>query len=555
MTDNALRAVVIGGGVGGIATAALLARGGARVTLLERHAHLGGRAGRLVVDGFTFDTGPSWFLMREAFAQFFALLGRDVDEELDLLDLDPRYLVYFEAESPTEPGERLDVLDDPEANYAAFNALRPGEGDAIRAYAAEAKGLYDLALKRFLYTTFERPMSVANASTLRSLPRLTSLLTRSLGSKVNATVRDPRLRQVLGFHAVYLGSSPARVPSLFSYMSHLHLTDGVRYPRGGMYSVIEALERAAVAEGVQIRLSTPARRIVVEPNGIASGVEIDGGEVLPADLVVSAADMHHTETELLSRAHRWQPEPKWKDRQSGIGAMVVMAGVEGPLPQLAHHTLFFTRDWKSNFDSIVGDGQLSPPFPATIYATRASATNPDAAPPGHENLVLLVPFPADPTLGATEQGRAELHAAAQRYLRQVGDWAGVPDLAARATVYSVTTPADFATELGTWQGSAMGLEHTLRQSAMFRPGNVSATVPNLLYAGSSTTPGVGLPMCLISAELVAKRLLGATGAEPLRTPAPEGFLRRSRRTDVLGTIVRQGRPPSTAKARPASPGN
>lgn len=549
MKDGGLKIVIIGGGIGGLATAALLARGGASVTLLEQGEQLGGRAGQLKVDGFTFDTGPSWYLMPEAFAQFFALLGRDVNRELDLIDLDPRYRVYFEADSATEPGETLDVVAEADANYAAFNAWSAGDGDAMRLYAAEAKELYDLALERFLYTSFERPTTVANSAVLRSLPRLGALLTRSLGAKVAARIRDPRLRQILGFHAVFLGSSPRRAPSLFSLMSHLDLTDGVRYPRGGMYTLIEALERIAVEEGVTIRTSTEVTRILIEPTGIASGVQLDQGETLKADIVVSGADMHHTETELVAPAHQWQPEPRWKNRQPGISALLIMAGVKGELPQLAHHTLFFTKDWESNFKKIVGKGKLSPPFPASIYVSRVSATNPDAAPAGDENLVLLVPFPADPELGATDLSRAQLHDAALNYLNQVGDWAGIGDLLDRTTIYNVTTPSDFATELHAWRGSALGLEHTVRQSAMFRPANISSTVPNLLYVGSSTTPGIGLPMCLISAELVAKRLLGATGPEPLKTPAPPGFLTRSRRTDALGTIVRQGGPLRSQRRR------
>lgn len=554
MTETPLEVVVIGGGIGGLATAALLARGGAHVTLLDKGDQLGGRAGQLKVDGFTFDTGPSWYLMPEAFTQFFALMGRDVSEELDLIDLDPRYRVYFEGNKVTGTAQRLDVVADAEANFATFNEWSAGDGDSMRAYATESKELYDLALDRFLYTTFERPRTVANGEVFRSLPRLARLLTQSLGAKVAARVRDPQLRQILGFHAVFLGSAPSRAPSLFSLMSHLDLTDGVRYPRGGMYALIEALERIAVEEGVHIRLRTPVRRILVEPNGIASGVQLDGGEVLGADVVVSGADMHHTETELIADAHQWQPEARWKNRQPGISALLVMAGVKGELPELEHHTLFFTKDWDANFASIVGSGELTPPFPASVYAARVTATNPGAAPAGHENLVLLVPFPADPTLGATGRSREELHDAARTYLTQVGDWAGIPDLLERTTIYNVTTPSDFATEFNAWRGSALGFEHTLRQSAMFRPANVSATVPNLLYTGSSTTPGIGLPMCLISAELVAKRLLGAIGPEPLTTPAPPGFLARSRRTDVLGTIVRQGNPPRPGRRRHPRPG-
>ncbi|PKQ27372.1 MAG: phytoene desaturase [Actinobacteria bacterium HGW-Actinobacteria-4] len=538
MNHTPSRIVVIGGGVGGLAAAALLARGGAHVTLLERHGRVGGRAGLLAIDGYTFDTGPSWYLMPEAFDQFFALFGRSAHQELDLVELDPRYRVFFEGEDPTGPAVTLDVGADPEANYALFNSWSPGDGDAMRAYAAESEQLYRLALARFLYTTFENPVKVANLKVMSQLPRLVSLLTRSLAAKVASKVSDPRLRQILGFHAVFLGSSPARTPSLFSLMSHLDLTDGVRYPRKGMYALIEAMERLAKDEGVEIRTNTNVTRIVVGADGLATGVELGDGEHVPADAVVSGADMHHTETVLLEPRHQWQPERTWAKRGPGVSALLVMAGVKGELPELAHHSLFFTSDWEANFDKIIGDGELTPPFPASVYASRVSVTNPDAAPAGHESLYLLVPFPADPTLGATPRSREQLEEFAWRYIEQIGQWASIPDLRERTTIYKITTPSDFVADFSAWKGSALGLEHTVRQSALFRPANVSKKVPNLLYVGASTTPGIGMPICLISAELVAKRLLGATTVSPLPTPAPAGFLSRSLRKDVLGSIAR-----------------
>ena len=539
MTDaSGPRIVVIGGGVGGLAAAGLLARGGATVTLVERHERVGGRAGLLERDGYRWDTGPSWYLMREAFDQFFALMGTSTAEQLDLIDLDPRYRVFYEGDDPAGAAESLDVVADPETNYAAFNELSPGDGDAMRAYAAESRELYQLALDRFLYTTFERVDKVPNAKVFSQLPRLVSLLTRPLGSKVAAHVRDERLRKILGFHAVFLGSSPSRAPSLFSLMSHLDLTDGVRYPRGGMYEVIRAFERLAVAEGVTLRTSANVTRIRVGDDGLASGVELESGEVIPADAVVSGADMHHTETQLLDEPHRWQPERKWAKRSPGVSSLLVFAGVEGALPELAHHTLFFSRDWEKNFKQIVGDGVLTPPFPASVYVSRVSVTDAGAAPEGHENFYMLVPFPADATLGATDESKAQLEEYAWRYIDQVAAWASIPDLRERTTIYGITSPHDFAHQLSTWRGSALGLEHTVRQSAVFRPGNASRKVPNLLYVGSSTVPGIGMPICLISAELVAKRLLGSTTASPLPTPAPRGFLARSVRRDVLGRIAR-----------------
>jgi len=215
-----------------------------------------------------------------------------------------------------------------------------------------------------------------------------------------------------------------------------------------------------------------------------------------------------------------------------------MAGVRGALPELAHHSLFFTRDWPGNFEALLGRGPTSlpqalrVPQAGSIFVSRTSATDADAASPGHENLFLLVPFPADPSLGLGADGRAALEAHADRYLDQVGTWAGIPDLRQRVVTRRVVGPADFARDFSAWRGTALGMEHTLRQSAMFRPGNVSARVPNLLYVGGGTIPGVGLPICLISAELVAKRLLGETSSRALPVPLRPGFLDFSRARDL-----------------------
>ena len=536
------RVVVVGGGIAGLATAALLGRGGADVTLLERHERVGGRAGLLEVDGFRFDTGPSWYFMPEVFEHFFALMGERVEDHLDLVRLDPAYRVFFEG-TDGGPVDVLDVTADPEANWAAFDALEPGAGARMRRYAAQSSDAYRMALDHFLYTTFARPDRAVSGDVLRRAGTLAGLLTSTLADRIARTVADPRLRQVLGYHAVFLGSSPYRVPALYSLMSHLDLVDGVRYPRGGMYTVIAAIERLAVAHGVRIRTGAEVASIDVDPagrslrhprrTGRARGVRLAGGEVVPADVVVSAADLHHTETRLLAPEHAGRAPGDWERRGPGISALLVLAGVRGALPELAHHSLFFTRDWPGNFRDILGadtasapDG-LRVPEVASMYVSRTTATDPAAAPPGHENVFVLVPYPADPALGGAGD-RAALEAHADRYLDQAGAWAGVPDLRERVVTRRVVGPADFARDFSAWRGTALGMEHTLAQSAMFRPGNVSARVPNLLHVGGGTIPGVGLPMCLISAELVAKRLLGDTSARPLPAPLRPGFLAAAR---------------------------
>ncbi|WP_426593226.1 phytoene desaturase family protein [Cellulomonas sp. McL0617] len=526
------RVVVVGGGIAGLATAALLARGGAGVTLLEAHDRVGGRAGLLERDGFRFDTGPSWYFMPEVFAHAFALLGERIEDYVDLVRLDPAYRLFPEQGAP------LDVVQDAEINWKAFDALEPGAGQAMRAYAQASTQAYRDALESFLYTTFARPDRLLTVDVLRRSPTLVDLLTHTLADRIEGTVENPVLRQVLGYPAVFLGSSPYRVPALYSLMSHLDLVDGVRFPRGGMYTIIEALERLAVREGVRIRTGAAVASIEVDPDGrrgVARGVRLATGELVAADVVVSAADRHHTETELLDARFSDLPAREWETRGPGISALVIMAGVRGELPELAHHSLFFTRDWRTNFEDILGTDRASTrtriPEVASLYVSRTTATDPSAAPDGHENLFVLVPFPADPSVG-------DLDAHADRYLDQIGTWAGIPNLRERVVVRELRGPADFARDFHAWRGSALGMEHTLRQSAMFRPGDASERVPNLLHAGGGTIPGVGLPMCLISAELVVKRMLGETSARPLPAPLRPGFLASARPRGVWSAVSR-----------------
>ncbi|MFD4990620.1 phytoene desaturase family protein [Cellulosimicrobium cellulans] len=544
---RAPRVVVVGGGISGLATAALLARGGAAVTLLERHEVLGGRAGTLELDGFRFDTGPSWYFMPEVFDHFFALLGTRVEDHLDLVPLDPAYRVFYEPDG-ADAASTFELSASPGVNRSRFDAVEPGAGGRLAAYAGEASEAYGLALDHFLYTTFERPDRALSPAVLRRLPRLAALLRESLADRAARAVEDPRLRQLLGYHAVFLGSSPYRAPALYSLMSHLDLVDGVQYPRGGMYTLVEAVERLARDAGAEVRTGADVSSIEVEPGagrrGRVAGVRLASGELVEADVVVSAADRHHTETALLEPRWADLPAAAWEDRGPGISALLVLAGVRGELPELAHHSLFFTRDWPANFDAVLGTDRRSDPRglrvpdPASLYVSRTSATDgpssgAPAAPPGHENLFLLVPFPADPTLGADAPSQRALEALADRYLAQVGSWAGIEDLPGRVVTRRVLGPAHFATELSSWRGGALGMEHTLRQSALWRPGNVSRRVDGLYHAGGGTIPGVGLPMCLISAELVAKRLLGETSSRPLPAPLRPGYLAASRRPERL----------------------
>jgi phytoene desaturase len=515
-------AVVVGGGIAGLASAALLAREGYSVDLLEQRDHLGGRVNSWESAGFRFDTGPSWYLMPEVFEHFFALFGSSAAEMLDLTLLDPGYRVFYENHHAP-----VDIGSDRCTNVATFERIEPGAGVRLEQYLDSAADAYDVAIRRFLYSSFDSLPSMLRWDVVARSPRLARLLTSSLDSFVASRFRDQRLRQILGYPAVFLGTSPERAPSLYHLMSHLDLEGGVLYPQGGFVRLVEAVADLARGAGARLHTGACVTGVSTRPAGRRGAgaavagvryVDADSAErELAADAVVGAADMHHMETGLLPERLQTYPERYWKTRDPGPGMVLACLGVRGALPQLAHHSLFFTQDWNRNFGDIFG-AEPRIPEPASSYVSRPSATDPTVAPVGCESLFVLVPVPADVTLGrggVDGDGDPAIEKVADAAIDQIATWASVPDLRSRIVVRRTFGPADFADDFNAWSGGALGPAHTLRQSALFRTGNVSRKVSGLYYAGASTLPGIGLPMCLISAELVVKRLRGDRSSMPL----------------------------------------
>jgi phytoene desaturase len=519
------RAVVIGGGISGLATAALLAEEGHDVVLLEARDAVGGRAGEWRSEGYRFETGPSWYLMPEVFDHFFRLLGSTADAELELQQLDPGYRVLFEPRDGAA-AEVVDIAADRARNMALAERLEPGAGPKLSRYLDSSRWVYETAKRYFLYTTFQdlRPLLVRDV--VRGLPRLVPMLAESLHRYVTRRFRDHRLAQILQYPAVFLGSSPYATPGMYHLMSTLDLEGGVLYPTGGITAVIDAIRKQAERRGVEIRTATAVARILTAGTAggrpRVTGVRTESGATVPADLVVSTMDLEAAERTLLPPALRTYDAGWWAKRTPGPSAVLVLLGVRGDLPELLHHTLLFTADWRTNFAAVMPKRRPGPPLPdeLSLYVCRPSATD-DVAPAGHENLFVLVPVTADPGIGhggVGGAGDAAVEAIADRAIEQIARWTGVGDLAERIEVRRTIGPADFVDDLAAWQGTALGPAHTLTQSALFRAGNVSTAVDGLLFAGGSTIPGIGLPMCLISAELVIKRLRGDTTAGPLPEP-------------------------------------
>lgn len=529
------RTVVIGGGFAGLATAGLLALDGHEVTLLEQSETLGGRSGRWSAEGFTFDTGPSWYLMPEVIDRWFRLMGSSASEELELRRLTPGYRTFFEEHLDEPP---VDVVSGRAREL--FDRLDPGSGRALEKYLDSGSEVYELAKKYFLYTNFTRLRELATPEVLRNLPRWGGLLGSSMERYIARRFRDPRERQLLGYPAVFLGASPATAPAMYHLMSHLDLTDGVQYPLGGFAALVDAMERLVRRAGVRIVTGARVTEICVAPEGVGTGRssplrgrrrgvvtgvayrEADGTPATePADVVVGAADLHHLQTALLPEPFR-APEARWKRRDPGPSGVLVCLGVRGKLPQLAHHNLLFTADWTGNFERIGTGRPLG--RETSSYVCMTSATDPGTAPAGDENLFILVPSPALPEWGhggedtpqGSRPGSATVERVADRAVEQLAHWAGIPDLGSRIAVRRTYGPGDFVANVNAWRGSLLGPGHTLRQSAMFRPGVRDRRIAGLFYAGSSVRPGIGVPMCLISSEVVrdAIREQGIGGWKP-----------------------------------------
>jgi phytoene desaturase len=521
------RVVVIGGGIGGIATAGLLAKDGHTVTLVEALPRLGGRAGLWEKDGFRFDTGPSWYLMPEVFDHWYKLMGTSADEHLSLSKLDPGYRVYFEPEG-SDRAEFIDVRASREENLALFEEMEPGNREAMERYLDSAKETYRIAKEYFLYTSFQdlRPLFVPEV--LKRTGTLVRLLTTPIMSFVKRHTKNPRIQQLLGYPAVFLGSSPFIAPSMFHLMSYLDLEDGVLYADGGFTRVIDTMGEVIKDHGVTVLTNARVSSICTERGGgrkaRATGVEYvdsDGTKhFVKADFVVSTTDLHHSETKLLPEELQTYPQSWWDKKLAGPSAVLLYLGVKGEVPELLHHSLFFTEDWNTNFSKIFANPPIIPD-PASLYVCKPSATDTAVAPKGDTNLFVLVPMPADISMGRgglNRTGDKAVEDVADRAIEQIAKWSGATDLADRIVVRRSVGPADFAGDLNAWKGTALGPAHTLGQSALFRAGNISKKVDGLYFAGSSTIPGIGLPMCLISAEVLVKRVRGDVSTTPLSEP-------------------------------------
>lgn len=487
--------VVVGGGMGGLASAARLAAAGHRVTVLERSASCGGKLGTFTRDGFTFDTGPSLLTLPSVYRDLFAATGADLDELVDLVPVDPACRYRFaDGTELAVPFERAAV---PGALEAAFGH---GAGEEWRRLMGDAERLWGLVGEPVL----RRPLN-GTGDLLRHARGVRDLMAiapwRTLRGTGRRRLSDPRARMLLDRYATYTGSDPRRLPAVLSVVPFVEQEFGAWHVRGGLRRLGDALVDRLVALGVDVRTNAEVTAIETGPAGVR-GVRLVDGERLAASVVVANADASHVYGDLLDDPRTRRPRQALRRTQPSLAGFVLLLALEGTTPDPGHHRVLFPAGYDAEFDAIFGRTPRPVDDP-TIYICAPG--DPQLHPPGCEAWFVLVNAPRhDPAAGVdwTLPGRAE------HYADRVLDVLAARGLDVRDRVRwrEIRTPADLESDTGAPGGAIYGPSSNGPRAALLRPAN-AAPVPGLYLASGSAHPGGGLPLVAMSAEIVA-RLVG-----------------------------------------------
>ncbi|MGN6687813.1 MAG: phytoene desaturase family protein [Actinomycetales bacterium] len=481
-TDNV---VIVGAGLAGLSTALRLAGAGRQVTILEREPVPGGRAGLLADGGYAFDTGPTVLTMPDLIADALDCVGERLEDWLNLVPVSPLYRATY------ADGSRLDVHADTDAMAAEIERVcGPQEAAGYRRYVDFVSQLYRHEMRDFIDRNIDSPLDLLTPS----LARLAAIGGfRRLAPKVEQFLRDDRTQRVFSFQAMYAGLSPYDALAIYAVIAYMDSVAGVYFPRGGMHALPRALAGAAEKHGVTIRYGTEVTR--VEHNGSrATAVVTSTGERIPADVVVLNPDLPVAYRDLL-RVEPWSV----KRLKYSPSCFLLLAGSSAEYPEAAHHNISFGTEWKQVFREIIDEGKvMSDP---SLLVTSPTRSDPTLAPDGRHIYYVLFPTP-------NNRAGIDWDRFAPAYRDQVVQtledrgWKGFGD---SIEVEHLTTPADWERR-GMMAGAPFAASHSFIQTGPFRPRNLWGD--NVVFTGSGTQPGVGVPMVLVSGRLAAERILG-----------------------------------------------
>jgi len=489
--------IIVGAGVGGIATAARLAKAGYQVTVVEKTNNPGGRMSVFEGDGFYFDTGPSLFLMPPTYAQTYADLGERMEDHLDLVRLDPTYRIHF------HDGSVLDLTSNVHRMHQQLEAIEPGAFQGLMRFLAQGYERYTVSLERFVGRNFYSLLQYFAPANLPLLFQLKPLVSHYRDT--SRCFRDSRLRAAFSFQNMYMGLSPYDAPATYSLLQYTEMVEGVWYPRQGMYAIVNSLTAIAERWGARFRYDAPVARVDVEGSR-TTGVTLESGEQIKADIVVVNADLPYAYAELLPDRRKAERLARLKHTSS---TLMFYWGLKGRRAERLHHHSIFLADhrYRESFSQIF-DHHLLPDEPS-FYIHSPVRTVPEFAPSDGDALMVLVPT------GHVDRSREQDWPALQQRARAwvLGRLAevGVTDVQERIVFERTLTPPDYRRIWNLSKGATFGLSHNVAQVGYLRPHNRHARYKNLYFVGASTHPGTGVPIVLLSARLIEERILKEQG--------------------------------------------
>jgi phytoene desaturase len=473
---------IIGSGFSSLATSCYLAKYGFKVTVYEKNDYLGGRARQLKRDGFTFDMGPTWYWMPDVFESFFADFNAKPSDYYELKKLNPAYSVYFDTLDYVTIVDNLDDI----AN--TFETIETGSGEKLKLFISQAKNNYDIAIKDLVYKPGE---SIFELITPKTIGKLNQFLS-TVASDVRKIFKNKRLQSILEFPALFLGAKPSNTPSFYNFMNYADFGLGTWHPKGGMYVVINGMVALAKSLGVDFENYANVQKIAVKNNRV-EGLWIDD-YLVKSDLVVSGADYAHTE-QLLPEANRQYTDAYWNKKTFAPSSLLFYVGLNKPVKNVEHHTLFFDTDFDAHAKSIYDTPEW--PEKPLFYASFPSKTDITVAPEGKEAAIFLIPLA--PGIEDSDEIRAV-------YFEKIID--RLEDLTKQNVRSNILFKESFGInnfieDYNSYKGNAYGLANTLMQTAFLRPKLKSNKVKGLYFTGQLTVPGPGVPPSLISGKLTA----------------------------------------------------
>ena len=479
-------AVVIGSGFGGLAAAIRLGARGYRVTVCEKLDKPGGRAYVYEQDGFVFDAGPTIVTAPFLLEELWQLCGRDMAEDIDLRAIDPFYRIRF------DDGSHFDYSGDRETMRAEITRFNPADFEGYERFLEASSMLYDIGFDQLLSVSFD-----SFGKMIRVLPDLVrAQFYRSVHSLVARYIEHPKLRQVFSFHPLLVGGNPYTTTAVYALIAQLERRHGVHFAMGGTGSLVKGLAKLIESQGGTIRCNSPVRRIRVE-DGRATGVELESGETLEADIVVSNADSAATYRYLVPEAYsrRWNRRKLERARYS-MSLFVWYFGTNRRYEDVPHHMILLGPRYRELLSDIFDSKVLADDF--SLYLHRPTATDPSLAPPGCDTFYVLSPVP-------NLDGETEWETAAETYRARIAaalEDTVLPDLGSHIATSRLLTPVDFRDRLFSFKGAAFGLQPILTQTAWFRPHNRSEDIDGLYLVGAGTHPGAGMPGVISSAKVL-----------------------------------------------------